>query len=873
MMFLPQKKLWSGLLLSLLCALIAPVSAQDALMNAGMGSSQSEALTVTVGDILEVLPSSDLPAPTYSWILTQDRTFMQAGRSTSFRYRFIQPGNYSLIAEIHAADQTTTINRVFTITAKAREPGNPIVSTPFVPTGSGTQTTDLVRVDPAIDSNQRVVLGNNQQLIKLMPVSPETRPLSLDINMAQDSNNDGNPANDVDNVGSFFQLYADPLYVWFASPIQSTSILVTTIGTDGSPRTQQIAVESLAYAQSQGTIVSPITIAMQSTGNGAYTFSPESTNGSATQTSLLYHWTFGDGEESLIMNPSHTFASDGLYTITLQVRNLIDGKEVANIQQQVQVVGITSIPSSASSAASSTSTGTGGTSSFSLMPIVIGGGIFLLFAIVGIGVVFLISRLRGGKSLDQTFAAMEKTIVSKDDAAKNPPTLTIPATSVTAKVTPAPTQEDLSKREENAASTARPAETPRIDEKAAPDWLKKGLDSSAKAPTPPAPPSTGKQTPSVTTIAPDAPIPTPPWLQSNHPTAPIDTKTAAPTPPAPAPMPKTPAPPWLQQTAATPSAAVSSPPTPPPSFQEKPATAQPQTPVVPEAPAVPTPSPAPVPSPAPKPITSPVAPTAPAAPSVPTPAPKPVTPPVPTPAAERPTPVPSTPAPVASPKPQAPATPPTPVAVPSPINPPAPKPVASPAPAPQQQPSTPTPKPTPLATPIAPPKPVTPPTPSVPKPITPPVAPTAPAAPSVPNPAPKPVTPPVPTPAAERSTPAPAPVAVPQPKVVSSNPPKPLPTPQTPLPTPPVPVAAPTPRPTPVPPAAPKPQSQPTPAPFAPPAPKPQPAPAPQPQPTPAPKRSMPEIREMEQTDLPIAIIRADSLDQKKADDMPADPS
>ncbi|UPA23076.1 PKD domain-containing protein [Candidatus Peribacteria bacterium] len=844
------KRTVSGILMtSLLCLQIGIAGAQDTLMmdaQAGTVSADtgSEQISLVVGDILEVLPSHSFSDPVYSWILTQDRTFLQAARTSMFRYRFIQPGTYSLIAEIKSGDGQRSVLRTFVISAKARTAGNIVTGQPSVQSGSNANLTGLVRLDPPMDTNERVILRTGQQLLKLSPINPELKPLSLDLNVNVDADGDGNASNDVENQGTFFQLYAEPLYVWFAEPITSRMLSVIAVGTDGAARVQNIETFTTEYAQQQNIVVSPIRIKSTPTGNGAVTFEAVSGNAATTSTSLLYTWTFGDGQESLIMNPAHTYAADGVYTVTLKVKNLIDGQDVAVDQQQITIQGAGGMPASAASSETSTPSGESFLSGLPVMSILIGLGIFALFVVLGLGAVFLLGKLRGGKSLDQTFADMEKTIVAKEEDAKNPPALVIPATATQVVKTPAPavpTKEDISIREENAASAPTPAATPRIDEKAAPEWLKKGLDSAPKPATP----------------APAA-VSTPAAAKP----APVAAPTPAPTPastPAPATTPTAPTPSWLQTPPATPAATPSKPdvpaapkpapvatpvPTPAPVVPKPPVVAQPAV-----AAAVPTPAaPAPQQTPTPAPVKAPVTPPTPVV--APAPKPAPVAPSMPTTAPVKPPVLPTTPVtqPVAKPTPAVVPTPTTTVATtPSPIVPPVPKPAPVPTPAPQQTPA-------PVVTP-KPPVPVTTPTPA-PKPVVmPPVLPTAPAStPSAPvqNPV-APVAPAVPKPTAPVAvpqpiqTPKPAPVAPPTPVVTPPVLPKPV--------TPPVVQTPPVPAPI----AAPAAQSVPV-APIQPIAPV----------QAPIQQQAVPEIKPpvlpatppQKPADTPIAIIRAESLDK-----------
>jgi hypothetical protein len=667
--------------------------AQQSSSSATIGSTES--IAIFAGDIIEILPTSNIEKASYSWILTQDRSFLQASRSPTFRYRPIQPGSYTLIAEIDSADQSQKIQRTFTVDVQPRALGKNSSSAATAPQNQSGATlaagtgASLVTTAPPLHGT-RAVLGQGQQLLLLNPINPDVKPLSLDVNTAVDSNGDGNPSNDVDDQDSFFQTYASPLYVWFATPLDSQMMQITTVQ-NGAPLTQTIEADGYDYAHLHGLIVSPVTITPTPTGGSSFSFAAAFTTGSTPTTPLLYHWSFGDGQESLLTNPTHTFAQAGNYVVHVEVRDLLSGQNIgiADLQLPVQSTGSGTAASSVSSAASASSTPTGSTgSSLSFASIILLAVVFLVFVILGGGVIFLISKLRR-HPLDKTFADMEKNIVGKESGeGKAPATLAI--TPAPAK-TPTPTQAEVVKREEAQTPTAAPKpETPRIDEAAAPSWLRKGLatqpDSTPKqAPTPPAAP--------VPAPAPTpAPKPAPATVPEPTATAP---KQQAPQQTQPAPA----VPAWLQ----TPAPKAAPAPTPAPQAPA-PAAPKPQpTPPAPTPPVSPAPAPAPAPKPQPAPSAAPVASAAPA--PTPTPAPAPSMTPAPT--------------PVVTAKPTTPV-PPAPTPVPTPA--PAPKPV-SPTPAPAPKPAAPTPTPVPQA-----PKPAPTPVP-VPKPAEPKPAPTPPSTP------------------------------------------------------------------------------------------------------------------------------------------------
>lgn len=706
-----------------LCAPAIAAFAQDA-------TTEQELLELYVGDIFEILPVHTLENPTYTWILTQDRTFIEAGRAETFRKRLITPGRYTLYAEISSADQSKHLSRSFILDYKPRTPGMPI--TPGAGSGS---TSSLVQTVPAQDVNKRVIVPEQSQLVKLEPLNPDVRPVVADMDMDRDTDGDGNPSNDIDTDLTFFQTDATPLYVWMAESFTKRTIAVTAAMPDGA-MVQNIEVTTEAYAREQGLIQSPVAVEVKQTSGRTFNFTASFEIPAAPNTPLLYHWEFGDGQQSLLANPTHEYTEDGTYEVKLRIRNLTDGKDVAAFTQEVAVEEMTGGDTTPEPEQpvdtpdpEDTSTGSG----VSIGSIMLMAGIFIASILFGLLVIFVLSKLRRkGTSMSDTIEAMEKSIIKKDDGSSTPTLSIAPAPAAVKTMTPPP---EVAKREEEREMTTPSAATPKIDEANAPSWLKGGLNADApKTTATPTPVATPKPTPAPVVppmAAPQQkPAATPPWLQK--PAAPAPTP-AAPKPAAPAPATAPAVAPQVKPTPAptpTPVAAT-------PQVQPKPAAVPPwlQTPAAPAQP---------------KPATPPITP-APAAPQVVT---KPVTPPV-----ALATPAPVAPKPV--PAPQVPAAP-KPVATPPVQQPVAPKPVTQPAPVPAPKPTTPTPtiaqtpaapKPVtpPVATPTPAPKPVvapaTPAPVAAPKPVVPPasVAPVTPA-PAAPI-APKPVVPPAPTPA------------------------------------------------------------------------------------------------------------------------------
>ncbi len=638
-------------------ATIAQDLSSSSSSTASITTSDQEEITLSVGDIFEILPAIEMKNANYSWILTQDRTFIQAARTQVFRIRLIQPGTYSLLAEIQSEDGSQRLNRTFLITAKAREPGKvDIAGSGDTENNANGDRNSIVTSDPSIDKNGHIILRKNQQLLKIFAVDPDILPISLDTNTAFDSDGDGRPGNDIDDKNTFFQSYATPLYVWFASPVTSIQMQLMTVDELANGYSQKLDISTVEFADQQGFLISPVKIQVTQSMNGTVSFATKYIDGTVPTSPVIYHWNFGDNQESLLMNPTHTYAASGTYTVSLNVRNLVQGKDIANATETVvvgggtnsgTVVGTGSNGSTGGTTSNSSATSTGDTtkSSFAFGPILLLIGIFIIFVLIGLSVVWLLTKLRGGKSLDQTFEEMEKKVVEKEEGKKPTPIIATPIAATVVKTAPipsapktpeppkppsppaaspkpaspaapkppvtnaAPTKVEFAKREENAASSPPIAATPRIVEAAAPSWLKKGLEMG---------------TPAATTQAPSSPqpVPTPPT-----PAAPKPAPAATPSPAMPKPAAQVPAAPTPPTSPTTPKPAPSIIPSPAPKTSAAPIVPKPTTPSavptpapsVPSTPAAPNiPSPAPTPTPV-KPFVPSSTPAAPSIPSAPNP--------------------------------------------------------------------------------------------------------------------------------------------------------------------------------------------------------------------------------------------------------------
>lgn len=638
--------------------------AQSALTN----TPSTEDVTLKLGDIFEIIPSTDIDNADTSWILTQDRTFVQADRTNVFRYRFIEPKTYQLIGSVQSPDHSRNVQRTFRITVEPRDESGS-GSTASLATGTASV---LVTSDPILNLQGKVVLPDGKQTVKLIPANLDVKPLALDIDLSRDSDGNGSPSDDLDDDGTYFHSDATPLYVWLTKLQTEQGMSVTASGPNGATK-QDIDVLTEEFARTQGLFVSPISFAVNPLSSSEFDF-VSSVDASVSSPSLVFQWDFGDGSDSLLTNPRHAYGVTGDFTVTLKVRDLKTGADIGSFTMPVNVESVSDGTSSAasseeSSVSSEPSTdnnpGAGFLSMFAgWIPYAV---LLILSLLLGALGVFVFGRLRRKKPISDTFATMEAKILDQPSAtAKNPPPLAIKKTVATPSPAPAPVAKaDISvapAAPKSAQQAPAPAPTPapkaEVVTENAPDWLKKGM---------------APQTTSAPTPAPAAPKPAP------APTPAVPKAPTAPQPPKPQPAPQ------ASKPAATPAPA-----------PKAPAAPVPPKPQAPAAPTQPQPNPTPAPAPvAPKPVpTPPPVPNAPAVPQPPKPqpaqAPAPAVPeapkltPTPQPQADAPAPAwlkPTTPAPQAAQTPaQTPTTPtPPPVAVPAPV---APTPPATPAPQP-----------------------------------------------------------------------------------------------------------------------------------------------------------------------------------------------
>ena len=159
--------------------------------------------------------------------------------------------------------------------------------------------------------------------------------------------NYGNPPVDFCQPGvSVYSTYKDGQYATMsgtsmAAPHMAGILLWGTQGTDGTVKGDPDGnADAIAVVAGGGTTTNnpPTADFTFTTTNLTADFTDQSTDSDGTIVS--HSWNFGDGSTSTAMNPSHTYAAIGTYTVTLTVTD--DEGATHNASQDVSVSGNTS---------------------------------------------------------------------------------------------------------------------------------------------------------------------------------------------------------------------------------------------------------------------------------------------------------------------------------------------------------------------------------------------------------------------------------------------------------------------------------------------------------------------------------------------------
>lgn len=568
----------------------------------------TEKIVLRPGEVFEILGVGDA-GEEFSWVLTQNQTFLAAGRDRIFRTRLVQLGTYSLSATAELRARGTQERRLFTLSVE----GTPTAA----PAEDEGLAGSLATTTPPLQGN-RIIVPSGTRVVTISPLASGPETIAIDANTDVDSNGDGDAGNDIDNERTLSFQEKTPLRLWFVRLRDEQHLRI---------HSDDLRQDLLLYESDIAADATPGTIRAVDQGKGSYTFRFRVDAPVATE-SLLLSWDFGDGTQSLVTTPFHSYTHSDEFLVRVQARDLETGEIVASAETTVNAL-VPVVPSSVSSSAAPS--GQGGESANeedgesiigTLLKLL---GIGLVAVAAGIAGVWVIMRFvrRSGtfqKRLDQTSAPTATKAATVIDVPPPPMELRteekekekekrqeveqVPAQESNpepAPAEPAAAEASAPTPEPEAAPLPSPPppappEQP-IDVDATPDWLKQGLAAAPAAPA--------EETSAAPTPAPPMPVAPPSSREeSAPPPAQAEQAPAEPQTTAPAVSDEGSGsasddllPPWLRDDAddLTPAAVEPSSPADTPTPQaEPPVQSAPATQPTPEPP-VPEPAPAPAP--------------------------------------------------------------------------------------------------------------------------------------------------------------------------------------------------------------------------------------------------------------------------------------
>jgi len=357
--------------------------------------------TLARGSVFEIIAQHSIASPQFSWVLSRDGTFVEAKRDPVFRSRLIEAGSYSLNAEISNTSGTDLLQSIIRITVPSVDRA---ISQPNV-------TSDaLISTNPPLDSKGRILTSDQPEVIQISSADETVSKFSLDIDAEKDSNNDRDATNDNDAAGTYFASHATPLFVWLTAPRRDHTLTLQATFKDGNLETQRIRLVDRRTAQQEDAVEKKIAeISASDLHDGMYAFSAEFPE--ELSYPALFQWNFGDGNLSLLDAPLHTYLRNGSYTVHLTVRNLKTGEVSDEVSETLKVSTVPAYPLTPDDDKPEDDEDKGSLLGL-LLKVVLVGGIAVLF---GVAVVFLISKLRRGSSLQEKLEAAEQKISGKEE--------------------------------------------------------------------------------------------------------------------------------------------------------------------------------------------------------------------------------------------------------------------------------------------------------------------------------------------------------------------------------------------------------------------------------------------------------------------------
>ncbi len=307
-----------------IAAAFAIVTIAGTVITGQLIQSQPESISIPVGEIFEMQAVGGNEK--ISWVLMQNREFIEANRDKVFRTRFSQQGTFTLSAETEQDGQT--VRKIFTISVLDRKPGYENEG----PSGGGA-----VLFEPELQDE--TVGLNGKEVLKLTPNRPDITVIAVDTDTTVDANNDGNPQNDDDTRQTLFRSESNALHMWIVNG-KEVSMRVGVLYESGDIEFEPVQVSKYGAVpndndETVNTSSSGRQIRVMKNDNGTVQLGIDLSE--EEQSTSLLLWDFGDGYQSMLNKPIHMFAESGKYDISVEVRDLRTGTVQEKIRDSVTV--------------------------------------------------------------------------------------------------------------------------------------------------------------------------------------------------------------------------------------------------------------------------------------------------------------------------------------------------------------------------------------------------------------------------------------------------------------------------------------------------------------------------------------------------------
>ena len=367
-------------------------------------TSIQETLALRPGSIFEIYAEST-PSAAVNWVLSKGRTFEQAKRSVLFSMRPTEIAEYFLNGEVVEKEEGS-VRTIFRIQTSNDAP---------LITQSTKETPQIVKTSPALNAEGSIQLEGGERLIRLDIIHADIEQHAMDINIAEDLNGDGDTYNDNILANSIFAQGRGSLHIWLKPTLEKQTMLIAARLKNGALITQQIDVVSQLYVQKAlreaqeqraktGLTVEP-------RGDGTYAFAVRTGSG-LIAVPALYYWNFGDGTQSLLDEPTHTFPTEQTYNVQVRITDARSGAKLLELEKEVSVKNSDKAPTTDAGKNDGKQKPEGDTKAGGSLMKTILKALVVLAVSLGIGmlVVFVVSKLKG-MNLQKSLEAAEKKLV------------------------------------------------------------------------------------------------------------------------------------------------------------------------------------------------------------------------------------------------------------------------------------------------------------------------------------------------------------------------------------------------------------------------------------------------------------------------------